>query len=392
MTVPYDPNKPLGGGNYPGQGDNAPTRSNSGEHGSMFEQGNSWYQGNDDWWYVNGKWRWKGWSDQDGELYTMTKSHQKLTEEEFKDRYKDRGLTDAQLAMEYDTYSMSYETKQINMQQADETALTDTYWQDMQNFMESMPGYDAYSQFIPEHLQRINEFEQGSMDPYTGQLTVGQDPYTSQMMNYLGNELFGGIDQTYDQLGGMFSNTRDAFLPAMDANYQEHVVNPMQEKLNAMGMSGSTPGMEMTAGAGQDYAIQRAQAGAQMDNTYANQMMGVEQARQGAWGQSGTMMGNLIGGEEARQRSNIGVQYQDWMAHQQDPFQRLGLGAQAMNTSAGALSSAAGQSIQAAEIPYAQGSAWDMMSAENEFMKPYYDAMSEPVSSGGGGCGSGGGC
>jgi len=95
-------------------------------------------------------------------------------------------------------------------------------------------------------------------------------------------------------------------------------------------------------------------------------------------------MQSLMGMGEATQRANIGTQYQDWMAHQQDQYTRLGMGAQAMNTSAGALSTAAGQAIQASEIPYAQGSAWDMMQAENQFMQPFYEASSKPLSSGGG--------
>ena len=171
----------------------------------------------------------------------------------------------------------------------------------------------------------------------------------------------------------------------MDANYQETVVNPMQEKLNRMGMSGSTPGMEMTAGAGQGYAIQRAQAGAAYDQQYAQQLMGVEQARQGAWGQAGGQMQNLMGSDEARQRANIGSTYQDYLTRQNDQYTRLGLAGNAMQTSAGYLSSASGQAIQAAEIPFAQGSAWDMMQAENQFMAPFYQTMTQPVSSGGGG-------
>jgi len=118
--------------------------------------------------------------------------------------------------------------------------------------------------------------------------------------------------------------------------------------------------------------------------TYANQMVALGQAETGAMGQGMSQLSGLVGGEEARQRSNIGVEYQDYLTRQQDPFQRLGLGAQAMSTSAGALSSAAGQSIQAAEIPYSQGNAWDMMNAENTFMAPFYEKMSQPVSSGGG--------
>jgi len=91
-----------------------------------------------------------------------------------------------------------------------------------------------------------------------------------------------------------------------------------------------------------------------------------------------------MGMGEATQRANIGTEYQDWMAHQQDQYTRLGMGGQAMNTSAGAISAAAGQGIQAAEIPYAQGSAWDMMQSENAFMAPFYSQMAKPVSSGGG--------
>ena len=142
--------------------------------------------------------------------------------------------------------------------------------------------------------------------------------------------------------------------------------------------------MEMTAGVGQDFAIDKAMAGANADNVYAGQMMNVEQARQGAMGATGQSMVGLMGMGEATQRANIGTEYQDWMAHQQDPFQRLGMGTQNMGISAGALSTAAGQSIQAAEIPYAQGSAWDMMNAENTFMAPYYEAMSKSPGGGGG--------
>ena len=273
MTIPYDPDKPLGPGNYPGQeGGGGGDGKNLGEHGSMFNRSNDYYNNNPDWDYINGQWRWRGWSD-DADLTQRTHNHQKMDWDTFRERYKDRGLTEAQLKIEYNQYDTSYETNQATRLQHDEAQLTDTYWSDMQNFMESMPGYDAYSQFIPQHLQRINEFEQGSMDPYTGQLTVGKDPYTTQMMDYLGGQLSGGIEGRYNEYEGMFRNVKDEFLPAMDANYQEQVVNPMQEKLNTMGMSGSTPGMEMTASAGQDYAIQRAQAGAEMDMTYANQMV-----------------------------------------------------------------------------------------------------------------------
>jgi hypothetical protein len=86
---------------------------------------------------------------------------------------------------------------------------------------------------------------------------------------------------------------------------------------------------------------------------------------------------------EATQRTNQGLQYQDWLTHQNDQYTRLGMGGQAMNTSAGALSSAAGQGIQAAEIPYSQGNAYDIMGIENAFMQPFYEASSQ--SSGGGG-------
>jgi len=158
----------------------------------------------------------------------------------------------------------------------------------------------------------------------------------------------------------------------------------MAERLEMLGLSGASPGMEMTAGVNQDFAIDKAMAGANADNVYAGQMMNVEQARQGAMGATGQSMVGLMGMGEATQRANIGTEYQDWMAHQQDQYTRLGMGGQAMNTSAGALSAAAGQSIQAAEIPYAQGSAWDMMQSENAFMAPFYEAMSKSPGGGGG--------
>lgn len=320
------------------------------------------------------------WADDEG-LYNMTKGQTgMLSYSEFKERYggvATRG--------QYDLYETSYKTRGINNQRREEQGLTDTYWQDMQQFMQAQPGYEAYSKFIPDYLDRLTRLQEGQIDPFTGQLTVAQDPRQAQMMDYLGGDIFGGIDRRYDEIGGRFRSVKEEFLPAMDVNYQETVVNPMQEKLNRMGLGGSTPGMEMTAGAGQGYAIQRAQAGAAMDQQFAGQMMGVEQARQGAWMQSGGMLGNLIGADEARQRANIGTTYQDYMMRQQDQFQRLGLAGQAMGTSAGALSSMAGQAIGAAEIPFAQGSAWDMAQWEMGQMAPYYETMSQPIETGGGG-------
>jgi len=305
-------------------------------------------------------------------------NNHKYTEDEFKDKFP--GSTTA----DYNNYTEIYDGRTAHNQKADEAGLTSTYWADLQKFMESQPGYEAYSQFIPEHLQRINELEQGQMDPYTGQLTV-QDPWQREaMLGRLGQDFFGGHDEKYDEFGGMFRSTKEALLPQMDKNFKEQVSDPMAERLEMLGLSGASPGMEMTAGVGQDFAIDKAMAGAQADNVFAGQMMGVEQARQGAMGATGQSMVGLMGMGEATQRANIGTEYQDWMAHQQDPYTRLGMGGQAMNTSAGALSSAAGQSIQAAEIPYAQGSAWDMMTAENNFMAPFYTEMAKPVSSGGG--------
>jgi len=151
-----------------------------------------------------------------------------------------------------------------------------------------------------------------------------------------------------------------------------------------MGMAGSTPGAEMALGAGKSYAIGRALAGANADNTFAGQLMGVEQARAGAMGQAGAQMQGLMQQGEATQRANIGTEYQDWMTHQNDQYTRLGMGANTMQTSAGALSANAAQGLQASGTIYEQGNAWDMMNAQNSFMAPYMDAASKQLPSSGG--------
>jgi hypothetical protein len=222
------------------------------------------------------------------------------------------------------------------------------------------------------------------MDPYTGQLTV-QDPWQRRaMLARQGQDYFGGIDEKYDEFGSMFKSTKDALLPQMQSNFDEQVAAPMAERLEMLGLSGSSPGMEMTAGVGQDFAIDKAMAGANADNTYAGQMMGVESARQGAMGATGQSMVGLMQQGEATQRTNQGLQYQDWLTHQNDQYTRLGMGGQAMNTSAGALSASAGQGISAAQIPYDQGNAYLMNTIQNDFMAPYMDQAGQQLPSSGG--------
>ena len=348
----YDPNQPPSANNYPGMdgGDGGGKTNLTGPKGDP----------------EYNKWR-------------FTASHSSLpSKEEYFKMWPD--------ATEDDWYRLQVirENYLTGKQEGDESELTDTYWQDMQNFVESQPGYQAMSEFMPQHIQRINELEQGQMDPYTGQLTV-QDPWQrNAMLGQLGGEYFGGLNEKYDEFGGMFKSTKEALLPQMDKNFKEQVSDPMAERLEMLGLSGASPGMEMTAGVNQDFAIDRAMAGAQAENVYAGQMMGVEQARQGAMGQTGAQMQGLMGMGEATQRTNQGLQYQDWLTHQNDQYQRLGMGAAAMNTSAGALSSAAGQSINAAEIPFSQASSWDMAQADQAFMAPYMEMMNQPISSGGG--------
>ena len=329
------------------------------------------YQFNDD---LGANWGWRS-------------QGKKYTEDKFYELYP------AATPEDWVIYEDMYSLGQKHKEKQDLEGLNSSFWSDIQKYVESQPGYEAMKQFMPEHLRRINELEQGEMDPYTGQLTV-EDPWQRQaMMGQLGGEMFGGgINDRYQGFADQYQNTKDELLPQMDANYMETVVNPMQEKLNAMGMSGSTPGAEMSMGAGQSYAINRALAGAQADNTFAGQLMGVEQARSGAMSQAGSQMQSLMQQGEATERANIGTSYQDWLTHQNDQYTRLGMGANTMQTSAGALSSAAGQGLQASGTIYEQGNAWNMMNAQNSFMAPYLDAASQQLpSSGSGGCG-GGGC
>ena len=318
-------------------------------------------------------------------LYNQTsRQHRMLDWTEFKTRYGGFEPDEKKLKDEYDKYTISFDAKQENMQNQATGELDDTYWADLQNFVESQPGYEAYAKYIPEYLQRMTDLQNGQMDPYTGQLTVDQNPTAAGMMKYLEGQLFGGIDQKYEELGGMFRNVKAEFLPAMDQNFKEGVQDPLQQQLADMGMTNSTPGMEMNQGVNQDYAIQRAQAGARMDMDFASQMMGVEQARASAWGQAGAGASSLMAFDESRQRTNQGVQYQDWLTHQNDPYTRLGLGGNAMNTSAGALSTSAGQGIQAASIPYEQGNSYLMGDLDWARMGPLYEKMAQPIDSGGG--------
>jgi len=360
----YDPNQPTGPNNYPQQETEGVYPGDSGDNLSV----DGWTDPRLD---AGGEWA--------AILWPNVKRHGGLwTPEDFKERFPGTTLGD------YEKYKEQYNISQENAQMASQNQLDSTYWAALQNFMEAQPGYEAYSQFIPQHLQRINELEQGQMDPYTGQLTV-QDPWQRRaMLARQGQDYFGGIDEKYDEFGSMFKSTKDALLPQMQSNFDEQVAAPMAERLEMLGLSGSSPGMEMTAGVGQDFAIDKAMAGANADNTYAGQMMGVESARQGAMGQTGQQMQSLMQQGEATQRTNQGLQYQDWLTHQNDQYTRLGMGGQAMQTSAGALSASAGQGISAAQIPYDQGNAYLMNTIQNDFMAPYMDAASQQLPSSGG--------
>ena len=300
-----------------------------------------------------------------------------------KDEYRRRfpGTTDR----DYDRYTELFNIQKHNLQLNQRQSNIGQYFDLMQQYVQSQPGYEAYSKFIPEYLDRMSKFQQGSMDPYTGQLSISQAPQYGQMMDYLGGQMFeGGIDKTYDELGGMYRSVKDEFLPAMDADFEERVQAPMAERLEMLGLSGASKGMEMTAGANRDYSIQRAKAGAQMDMTYAGQLGQVEQARQNAWGQSANMMTGLMGMDEQRQAGNIGREYTNYQVQQNDPFQRMGLGGQAFGMSAGAAGNIGAQGQAFGGGIYEQQSAYNMADADWARMGPLYEMMSQPVSSGGG--------
>lgn len=331
------------------------------------------------------------WAD-DAELYMYTKRGEFLSFEEFKDRYAGLGISDEAMRDQYNKYAKSFDVKQENMKlgsQQDMLSMAESY-------MKMMPGYGAYSQYIPWYLQHVKDLQEEELGQYPGQLTVGRPEEQEQIMDLLGQQLSGGdIEKAYKEIEEAYRGAYEDYQPALKKAWEENALAPAKEQLQALGLSGASPGIEMMAGLGEDYAIEEAALLRDSKLGLAQAMANTESAKLSALtGTSGLMM-DILGRDEARQRANIGTSYQDWLTRQNYQREAAGLGGSVLGTSAGALSSAMGQGLTGAGTLYQgqlstdqmlaqQGFDWDVMKAEQKFMAPFLEMANQPIPVGGG--------
>ena len=285
----------------------------------------------------------------------------------------------------YSNYNTAYSGFSRQQQEQGQQQNISQYWDMMQQYIQSQPGYEAYSQYIPWALQNIKQLQQQGLPQYPGQLQIGDPAQEGQILDYLGGQMFdGGIEQAYGGIAEAYKGAFDDFQPAMRAAWEETTQKPAEERLQAMGLAGSTPGMEMMADIGGRYSLQEAAAGRESDIGYARALAGVEEAKQGAFGRGAQMTMGILGTQEARERANIGLGYQDWLTREGWGRAGAGLGLGALGTSAGALSAGAGQGLQFGGQIFDVQNMWDVTRQEQSFMGPLMQQAGQPIDTGGG--------
>jgi len=260
----------------------------------------------------------------------------------------------------------------------------------MQTFLREVPGGREFMEFYLPHIQAQME-EQPQAYPPGFDLGAGEN---EQQLMQAQMDRLGQVPDIAKAYEGAF----DAYLPMLEREYSQSV-EETQGRLEALGLSGSSPGLEILSDMGAEHAaqvsglkkdldIQRAQAKTEMFNLEGTQLGA-------AWDMSGR--------EAQRSYDTQRMEYADWLRQtgQQTEVAAM-LGTPTYNTMLGSLANvfntgqsgaaSLGSSSMAASSGMAQAQYAGQMGLysqqlEQQFMAPYLAMANQPVEmSGGGGC------
>ena len=243
-------------------------------------------------------------------------------------------------------------------------------------------GLEDFFSHIPEAQDFMRNYypwawEQMTREPeaYPGGFDIPVDPREEQL---IGMQM-GRIGQVPD-LASAWEGAFESYLPQFRRSYEEHTRRPAEERLQAMGLAGSSPGMGMMAGLGENQAIQEA---SMRQDTRVNQAMAKEQM----FNLEGAQMGaafDMLGPGRQRAQSQQQMQHGDWLRQQGQPAEyAMAMGAPMAQGALGAMtgiyqSGQQGRSLMAASQMQHQN-AWQMMQAEQQYMAPFLQMANRPV-------------
>lgn len=276
----------------------------------------------------------------------------------------------------------------------DFTNITESAKNALQTFMEEVPHSKEFMEF---YLPHIMDLMKAQPEAYGPGFDLGAGENEKRLMQMQMDRL-GQVPDLAKAYEGAF----DAYLPMLEREYSQSV-EETQGRLEALGLSGSSPGLEILSDMGAEHAaqvsglrkdldIQRAQAKTDMFNLQGTQLGA-------AW--------DMTSREAQRQYDTQRMEYADWLRQtgQQAELASL-LGTPTYNTMLGTmggvystgLSSAAGvasSGISAGASRYAAnaGLAGQQYAAqmglysqqlEQQFMAPYLAMANQPVQVSGG--------
>lgn len=269
--------------------------------------------------------------------------------------------------------------------------ITEAAQNSLQTFLREVPGAQDFMRFYLPHIQSMMEAQP---EAYPMGFDLGAGKNEQQLMR-MQMERLGQIPDLASAYEGAF----DAYLPMLEREYSKSV-EETEGRLEALGLSGSSPGLEILSDKGSQYAaqvaglrkdidIQRAQAKTQMFNLEGTQLGA-------AWDMSGR--------EAQRSYDTQRMEYADWLRQTGQQAElasllgtptynaMLGSMSNVFNTGQSAAAGLQGQSMASQTALAGQQYAAQMglysQQLEQQFMAPYLEMASQPVqiSSGGGGC------
>lgn len=276
------------------------------------------------------------------------------------------------------------------------TNITEAAKNALQTFMEEVPHSREFMEFYLPHIMSLMKAQPEAYEPgFDLAAGANEKKLMDMQMARLGQipDIASAYDQAYDN-----------YLPVYQRRYQENTLKPAQEQLAALGMEGSSAGMDYVGKLGEEQSITEA-------GLWQDMQLGKAGAQQQMFNLQGTQLGaawDMSGREAQRSYDTQRMEYADWLRQtgQQAELASM-LGTPTYNTMLGTmgsvystgLSSASGlasSGISAGASRYAAnaGLAGQQYAAqmglysqqlEQQFMAPYLEMASQPVqiSSGG---------
>lgn len=258
----------------------------------------------------------------------------------------------------------------------------------LQTFLQNVPGAKEFMGWYLPHIQSMME-AQPEAYPMGFDLGAGEN---EQRLMRMQMQRLGQIPDLASAYEGAYEN----YLPVYQRRYQENTLKPAQEQLAALGLEGSSAGMDYVGKLGEEQSITEA-------GLWQDMQLGKANAQQQMYNLEGAQLGaawDMSGREAQRSYDTQRMEYADWLRQTGQQAEWAGmLGTPAYQSTLGAMTSVfnTGQSGAAGMQSSQMGANAGLMSSiygtnmqaalaqqEMAFMQPYLNMANQPVQMSGG--------